>query len=48
MKHKPILEILLLVGLPVAVLVAGALTTVLAYERGFTPMPQAERLIGTR
>ena len=48
MKTKPILELLLLIGLPAAVLLAGALTTVVAYEQGFTPMPEAERIVGTR
>lgn len=48
MKTRPIVELLLLVGLPLAVLIAGALTTAVAYERGFTPLPNAERLIGTR
>jgi hypothetical protein len=48
MKTRPILEVLLLVGLPAAVLLAGAVTTVLAYQQGFTPLAGAERIIGTR
>ncbi|MEC9362582.1 MAG: hypothetical protein ACPHN2_18065 [Sinimarinibacterium flocculans] len=48
MKSRPVLEILLLIALPLAVLFAGVLTTVLAHERGFTPLPAQERLVGTR
>ena len=35
------LELLLVVGLPLLTLVAGALTLALAYGQGFTPMPPA-------
>jgi hypothetical protein len=34
-------ELALVVGLPVLTLVAGALTLVLAFSQGFTPMPTA-------
>ncbi|MEW6169478.1 MAG: hypothetical protein AB1651_17565 [Pseudomonadota bacterium] len=48
MKTRPVLELLLLIGLPAAVLLAGVLTTALAYQHGFTPVPGAERIVGTR
>ncbi|MFP5305401.1 MAG: hypothetical protein ACLGI7_06195 [Gammaproteobacteria bacterium] len=48
MKTRPVLELMLLIGLPAAVLFAGVLTTVLAYQRGFTPVAGAERIVGTR
>ena len=35
------LELLLVVGLPVLTLVAGAITMALAYGQGFTPAPPA-------
>jgi len=35
------LELVLVIGLPVAALVAGALTLALAFGSGFTPAPQA-------
>lgn len=35
------LELLLVVGLPVLTLVAGALTLALAFGQGFTPAPGA-------
>ncbi len=35
------LELLLVVGLPVLTLVAGALTLALAFGQGFTPAPTA-------
>jgi len=34
------LELLLVIGLPVLTLVAGALTLALAYGQGFTPVTQ--------
>jgi hypothetical protein len=34
------LELLLVVGLPAATLVAGAVTLALAFGQGFTPVPQ--------
>ncbi|HSW14297.1 MAG TPA: hypothetical protein VLI06_15735 [Solimonas sp.] len=40
-NHFPWLEMALLIGLPVAVLLAGALTTAVAMERGFTPVETA-------
>jgi hypothetical protein len=46
MKSKPVLELLLLIGLPLAVLVAGAITTAVAMHQGFTPVPGAEHIIG--
>ncbi len=46
LKSKPIVELLLLVGLPLAVLIAGAVTTVVAMHQGFTPVPGAEHIIG--
>lgn len=48
MRKKPFIELLLLIALPAAVLLAGAVTTVLAFQQGFTPIPDAERIIGTR
>lgn len=36
------LELLLVVGLPLLALAAGAVTLGLAYGQGFTPAPQAE------
>lgn len=38
MKRFPWIEMSLLVGLPLLVLVAGALTTALAMQQGFTPL----------
>lgn len=35
------LELLLVVGLPVLTLVAGAVTLALAFGQGFTPVPPA-------
>jgi hypothetical protein len=35
------LELLLMIGLPVLTLVAGAITMALAYGQGFTPAPAA-------
>ncbi|WP_169577474.1 hypothetical protein [Sinimarinibacterium sp. CAU 1509] len=46
LKSKPVVELLLLIGLPLAVLIAGAVTTVLAVQQGFTPVPGAEHIIG--
>jgi len=48
LKSKPVVELLLLIGLPLAVLVAGAVTTVVAMNQGFTPVPGAERIINPR
>ncbi|MDD3763609.1 MAG: hypothetical protein PHP86_10005 [Nevskiales bacterium] len=47
-KRKPVIELLLLIGLPLAVLVAGAVTTMLATSHGFTPMPDAPKIINPR
>lgn len=38
MNRYPWIEISLMVGLPILVLVAGAFTTALAMEKGFTPL----------
>jgi hypothetical protein len=35
------IELLLMIGLPVLTLVAGAITMALAYGQGFTPAPAA-------
>lgn len=37
-RRSPLLELLLVFGLPLAVLVAGAYTIVAAVEQGFTPI----------
>jgi len=37
-KHALSLELLLVVGLPVLTLIAGALTLALAFGQGFTPV----------
>lgn len=37
-QRSPLLELLLVFGLPLAVLVAGAYTIVAAVEQGFTPI----------
>lgn len=42
----PLAELLLIVGLPLAVLIAGAITTVLAYREGFTATPAAASFPG--
>jgi len=42
----PWAELLLIVGLPLAVLIAGAITTVLAYREGFTATPAAASFPG--
>lgn len=39
LKRLPLAELILIIGLPLAVLVAGAFTTVAAYRQGFTPIP---------
>jgi len=38
-------EILLLIVLPLAVLIAGAFTVSLAYRGGFTPVPDAQGFV---
>lgn len=38
-QAHPWAELLLIIGLPLAVLLAGAITTVTAYRQGFTPVP---------
>lgn len=45
-RHPPLLEIALIIGLPLAVLLAGAYTTSLAYRQGFTPTPVAVSVPG--
>lgn len=47
MTRRPIVEILLVFGLPLAVLVAGAITTAVALDQGFTPVEGAERIAGS-
>jgi len=37
-RRSPALELAILIGLPVAVIIAGAVTTALALENGFTPI----------
>jgi len=41
MKPFPWIEMSLLVGLPLLVLAAGAFTTALAMQQGFTPLEAA-------
>ena len=49
MSHSPRrgfpLELALVVGLPLATLIAGALTLALAYGQGFTPAPPAAPVV---
>lgn len=37
-RRPPVLELIMLIGLPLAVIVAGAITTAIALDRGFTPI----------
>lgn len=36
--RAPVIEILLIIGLPLAIMIAGAFLTVTAMESGFTPI----------
>jgi hypothetical protein len=38
--RAPLAELALIIGLPLAVLIAGALTTVAAFQQGFTPVAE--------
>ena len=38
LRPVPFLEIAVMIGLPVAVIVAGAITTAVALQSGFTPI----------
>ncbi len=40
LRRLPIVEILLIIGLPLAVMIAGARMTVTAMTQGFTPIAQ--------
>lgn len=40
-RRKLSLELLLMLGLPAAVLLAGAVTLAIAMQSGFTPIPEA-------
>lgn len=42
---RPVLEILLLIGLPLAVVIAGAITIRLSLSDGFTAQKDAPRLV---
>jgi hypothetical protein len=40
LRRLPLIELLLIVGLPLAVMIAGARMTVTAMNQGFTPIEQ--------
>ncbi|MEQ1438763.1 hypothetical protein AAG565_05320 [Fontimonas sp. SYSU GA230001] len=48
MKTRPSLELVLLIVLPLVAVLASVVTLTLAGDAGFTPLPDAERIIGTR
>ncbi|MFA5940565.1 MAG: hypothetical protein WC809_14495 [Sinimarinibacterium sp.] len=48
MKTRPFLELLLLIALPLAAVLASVVTLTLASDAGFTPLPDAEHIVGTR
>lgn len=37
-QRAPVIELLLIIGMPLAIMVAGAFMTVTAMQRGFTPI----------
>lgn len=42
-RRAPVLELLVLIGLPLAVIVAGAVTTAIALDHGFAPIEPASQ-----
>ncbi|WP_157622945.1 hypothetical protein [Solimonas soli] len=42
------IEFFLLIALPLAVIIAGAATMTLAYNGGFTPLPESQHLVNPR